>query len=419
MKTKGFGLILMLMLVSACAPVVYDTTHYKRQAPVRHVNVQTTHTHVYRSHVEVTLYAENNYRGVYFQPIQLVIADGQYVEIPIRNRRGQHTRIYAHYHEGELHFDSSRSCKRIPGSRGFRYTKNWDNGHKFGHINAGKDYDLTGLRLQVRSLPTGRNKVKQFQPSNKSSVHNDNGIRYIKQDVASTHSKNKGIQAVVYERQHPTNVTVDKVLINNEKSAGNKHISTIITTNRPVIVEKVNLHEEAKRVAKTSQGNSGNNRADLIRTAKNQAEAVVKHKNVSDNEPRKRIVSKKLAVSHEVVARDKRGANTEAQGNAGSALMNSVKISLVGGTVTVNGKQGKFGKKNLTLKDGESREVTLVAKGGIKIKVPISYRNGMLAVASNGKPFKSDASWINGKTYKINTQGTSHLENMQMTVIAL
>lgn len=95
-----------------------------------------------------------------------------------------------------------------------------------------------------------------------------------------------------------------------------------------------------------------------------------------------------------------------------------IKIKFKGGSFTIDGKKENFKKTSLTLKDGELRKIALVAKNGAKVFLPVSYRNGTLKVKRAGR-FKSEPSWLKGKTYKINTEGDTHLNNVKLTVIAL
>jgi len=145
-----FGFLLILMLVTACGPVVYDTTNRGYQVPARNASTQT---HYYqKSHhqkspyqqvhpIEVTLYTDNAYKGVYFQPIQIVIADGEYVEIPVLDRKGRHKTIYAHYDKKVLHFDSSKNFQNIRGSSSYSYDKSWIKGRKYKTVKIGKKYE--------------------------------------------------------------------------------------------------------------------------------------------------------------------------------------------------------------------------------------------------------------------------------------
>ena len=150
-RIQKLGLILMLLSVTACAPVVYDA-NYGTPARDTYVYVNSYYNETAYRPIEVTLYADNRYMGVYFQPMHLVIYDGQYVEIPVRDRRGRDTKIYAHYHQNNLHFDSDRNDHGINGSSRFNYENRWENGYKISNINAGKDYDLSGLQMQIRNV---------------------------------------------------------------------------------------------------------------------------------------------------------------------------------------------------------------------------------------------------------------------------
>lgn len=155
------GLVLLLMSLTACAPVVYDATyHDHRYSPrpfvVSPVYAQTTYSYrsIYPSvaSIAVTLYADRSYRGLSFAPLHLVIADGQYVAIPVRDKRGRAAKIYAHYHRQVLHFDSDKNCRTIHGSTNYRYESKWDRGHKYANLHAGKDFDLAGLHLEIRTV---------------------------------------------------------------------------------------------------------------------------------------------------------------------------------------------------------------------------------------------------------------------------
>ena len=404
MKAKGFGLVLMLMLVTACTPVVHKTTHYKHRAPVRHVNVQTTHTQVYRSHVEVTLYADNSYRGVYFQPIQLVIAAGQYVEIPVKNRRGQHTRIFAHYHEGDLHFDSSRRCKRIPGSKGFKYAKNWDNGHKYGHINAGKDYDLTGLRLKVRSVPADRYRVNRGEPG-----------KVVEKSIKTVKTKEKRYVENVKPRHESKKVVVKETIRGKDLQLTKNHKKPAISKQVQVVSTKKNTIDN---VVKTDKVTHRPHIVQKLKTAKNDRKttgSVKVVKNDSKHNGGHQVVLEKRRVHH----KEKTIVKTNHKSDSRDNIKKKVKVSFKGGTVMVNGKQGKLKNSSVTLKDGDSLSVSLVAKNGHKINVPVSYRNGTLSVTQLGRKFKRDSSWAKGQTYNLNTKGSARIENVQLTVVTL
>jgi hypothetical protein len=401
---KRLGLLMLLVSVTACSPVVYDATYSSQRTPTKHVTVNKTYVSSSKHYmpayqqvrpIEVTLYASNSYRGVYFKPVHLVISDGQYVKVPIKNRRGQQTVIYAHYHQKSLHFDSDRNCRNLHGSAKYKYDKKWDKGHKYTYINAGKNYDLTGWQIKVRNVPPGKLKAKKVLPTKKVIAHSDNGKHQTKQQLGNVQPNRNNKKIVVHKQHDPA---IGRAVVIKEKVSGDVNRTTARAIKRPVIVEKINLHEEVKHIARASKENPDKKKV-VVRARSEKSRPQVSQSDVR-------------------VAKNTRLAKSSA-GHTVSSQKTSVKVTLAGGTVTVNGKQGKFGKKNLTLKDGESRNVTLVAKGGIKINMPISYSNGTLKVASNGKHFKRDASWSNGKTFKFSTQGSSHLENMQLTVVAL
>jgi len=108
----------MILSVTACATVVYDA-NYGTPARDIYFYVNSSYNETAYRTIEVTLYADNHYMSVYFQPMHLVIYDGQFVEIPVRDRRGRDTKIYAHYHQNNLHFDSDRNDHGINGSSRF------------------------------------------------------------------------------------------------------------------------------------------------------------------------------------------------------------------------------------------------------------------------------------------------------------
>lgn len=162
MKKPGMpGLVLLLLSLTACAPVVYDATYHDHRHSPRPVvvsNVYAQPTYLYRSSypavssIAVTLYADHTYRGLTFAPLRLVIADGQYVAIPVRDKSGRAANIYAHYHRQVLHFDADKNCRTIHGSTSYRYDSKWGRGHKYANLHAGKDFDLTGLHLEIRTV---------------------------------------------------------------------------------------------------------------------------------------------------------------------------------------------------------------------------------------------------------------------------
>jgi hypothetical protein len=268
-RKQRFGLLLMLMSVTACAPVVYDATYHKHRTPT-HVVVRSTHSQPSRHHepvyrqihpIEITLYAGNTYLGVNFQPIQIVIADGEYVKIPIRNKRGRQTIIYAHYHEKSLHFDADRNCRNLHGSSKYKYDKRWNKGRKYTRINAGKDYDLTGLQLRIRNVPTGKRQTTKYESTKvinqKVIILNNSGKKSSKQQVTRVLVKNNGKKPSIHNKQlmidsHPAKASDyyarDKQM-NKAKTLTTKEtlvVKAVKKAKRPVIVERISRHRQKK-----------------------------------------------------------------------------------------------------------------------------------------------------------------------------
>ena len=390
---KSFGLAIMLMSITACTPVVYDATH---RAPTGHVSVQTTYTQPSYRHsttyqqihpIEVTLYADNHYRGVYFQPVQLVIYNGQYVEIPVKNRRGRTDKIFAHYHNGDLHFDSDRNCRVIQGSTRYSYDKRWDKGYKYTKINAGKNYDLSGLHLQIRNVKSGKRQAKEVIPAKVWKkpvvVHANNGKKPLKQSAVKVLSRNNGKKVLVREQPHPVNSRAakvseyytknnqgrsTKVLIKKDKGPAINRVKTVKAANKPVIVEKINKHKQTTRIASMPH-KASEKKADMARkVTQKQARPVVQIK----KQAKPVVQTKKRAV--EKVVGDSRSIKKSTRREI-SEQKKSVKVSQDRGTVKVDGIQAKFGKKSRTLKEGKSRKVNLVAKDGAKGNVSIYHGN--------------------------------------------
>jgi hypothetical protein len=147
---KRLSVVLILLTLTACASGTHRTVYYEYREPARHISVGTTVHHP--SPIEVTIYAGQGYRGRGFMPIHLIIADGEYIQIPVRHNRGHTSRIYAHYLRGVLHFDSDRNCLGIKGASRFKHNNGWHKGHLYTRISAGRDYDLTGLKIKVRDV---------------------------------------------------------------------------------------------------------------------------------------------------------------------------------------------------------------------------------------------------------------------------
>jgi hypothetical protein len=171
MKSQWLGFLAILFSVTACAPVTYESTY---RPPSGHTYVNNTYnqrgqTQAYLRPIQVTLYSDSTSTGFNFAPIHVVISDGEYVAIPVINRRGRSLRIFGHYHQGNLHFDANRKCQKVLGSSGYQYDRRWDKGYKYANVNAGHNYDFTGLRLAIRSVPQSSNsrdtKIGDYKPS--------------------------------------------------------------------------------------------------------------------------------------------------------------------------------------------------------------------------------------------------------------
>jgi len=152
-KIQSLFLALIVVSLSACAPAYYEAAYYEPASSIGY-NQYAYYPYAGRSSgygsIEVTLFSDRTYVGAYFAPVSLVIYDGDFVEVPVRDKHGHNKKLYAHYHRGDLHFDSSRQCASIPGSSRFRYDARWDGGYSYNHISAGNDYDLSGYSLTVR-----------------------------------------------------------------------------------------------------------------------------------------------------------------------------------------------------------------------------------------------------------------------------
>jgi hypothetical protein len=301
----------MLMSVTACAPVVYDATHYKHRTTT-HVIVRSTHSQPSRHHepvyhqvpsIEVTLYAGNTYLGVNFQSIQIVIADGEYVGIPIRNKRGRQTIIYAHYHQRNLHFDSDRNCRNLRGSSRYKYDKRWDKGRKYTYINAGKDYDLTGLQIRVRNLPTGKHQTKRNTltkvVNQKVIVLKNNNKKPVKQQVTKVLLKSTVKQVTVHNQQRSIARRPEKVS-NYHAQDKQRSKAKILTTKdrsvakdvknvkRPIIVERISRHDQLKHVRNLPQKHASKSDDKIHKRVKKQTgESKEKEKNQSTKADRK------------------------------------------------------------------------------------------------------------------------------------
>jgi hypothetical protein len=283
-KSKCLGLLAILFSVTACAPVVYDATYQVHRKPSNHVSVYAAHKkthkhrpgHVYISPVEITLYPNAAYKGAYFQSIHIVITDGEYVELPVKNRRGHSSRIFAHYSQKNLHFDANKSCKKIHGSSAFKYDKGWNKGSKYTHVSAGNNYNLTGISLKIRSASNGKHKVSHVAPvnsvketlatrakSHKTSVKQIVVNKTIKPLIKgkTTHKKPERVKVYEVKTTHPQ--SSDRHQGNSKPSeVGNnsrdKNTGRSIKVSRPTIVKEIAKHDHRSRLTVTPA-----NRSDL------------------------------------------------------------------------------------------------------------------------------------------------------------
>lgn len=177
-KLVMLSVLSMLFSLNACAPKVYERTYYEYRPPVHRVVVHKTKHH-YRP-IEIVLFADSKYRGRYPSPVQLVIYDGQYIEIPLYHKHGKPKRIYAHYAHGVLHFVKNRHGKGIPESSRYSYDSRWDKGRVYGQIKVGKDFELTGLKLKVRTVS---NQSRANLRSDQKSKNHSNPVQYIQKNT--------------------------------------------------------------------------------------------------------------------------------------------------------------------------------------------------------------------------------------------
>ncbi len=443
-RMKRFGLFLVLMLATACAPVVYDTTYREYRVPARNTYFQPSHHHKSSYQrvrpIEITLYASNSFQGIYFQPIHIVIADGEYVEIPVKDKRGRYTKIYAHYHKNNLHFDSDMNCRAIHGSSKYIYDSRWDKGHKYTKINIGKDYDLSWLRLKIRNLPAGSPYVKKGRPVkvvNKTIItHRYEGKTPVKRPVVIVQPSDKRKKVVVHEQNDPLNrhtpktpgygvvkqhVKNTKPLIIKDNIGRNGSDVVIKTVKRPTIVKKIVKDKQPQHIYSEKVVSQNKKQYLVHKSVRKSTKTIGGQNNRVDDEAHDATKVEKTKMLSRNDKKSLRGSRSVKRPEESMPALDikSVRISLAGGTVMVDGKKSRFAKISLKLKEGESRDVALVTKGGLKARVPISYHNGILKIASNGNQFKVEPAWAKGKTYKINTAGDSRLGNVKLTVHAL
>ena len=222
MKSQWLGFLAILFSVTACAPVTYEATY---RPSLGHVSINSTHhqreqTQAYLRPIQVTLYSDSTYTGFSFAPIQVVISNGEYVAIPVKNRRGRSSQIFAHYHQGNLHFDTNRKCQKIHGSTGYKYDKRWDKGYKYAHVNAGHDYDFNGLRLMIRSTPQSNGRPKIVSSSKDLKIRNKARITDKYKLVTPDNKKPNKIKIVAHK---PSKKVKNKAVVAIKTPKVNKH----------------------------------------------------------------------------------------------------------------------------------------------------------------------------------------------------
>ncbi len=265
MKSQCLSFLVILFSIAACAPINYEATYRPLSG---HVSVYKS-PQTYTRQIQVNLYSDSTYSGVNFVPIQIVISDGEYVEIPVKNRRGRSSRFFAHYHHGNLHFDSNRKCQKLQGSRGYQYDRRWDKGYKYILVNAGHDYDFTGLRLVIRNAPKADNRPGQVLTTKSPKIHNKALItdKYQEAKYSNKKSNNKKIVvhtqlknvkrkvvAVTNTSKQPKKSSSDKRLDSQDKTRviGAGEVKKLVV---PDIVREVSRHDKAGKTAVTVRRN--------------------------------------------------------------------------------------------------------------------------------------------------------------------
>jgi hypothetical protein len=266
MKSQCLSFLAILFSVASCAPINYEATY---RPPSGHVSAYKSSQTYYRP-IQVTLYSDSTYLGVNFNPIQIVISDGQYVEIPAKNRRGRSSRIFAHYHHGNLHFDGNRKCQKIVGSTGYQYDSRWDKGYNYVFVNGGLDYDFTGLRLVIRNIPKGSNRPSHALTTKVRKIlkKTRNTDKY--RSVISGNKRLKEKKVVVQKRSKSftRKVGVAKKTSKHTKQPSiNKYVEIkekVRVTNAskpkksiaPVITREIAKHGKAQKIRVTEQRSS-------------------------------------------------------------------------------------------------------------------------------------------------------------------
>jgi len=185
------------------------------------------------------------------------MVDGEYAEIPMRNKKGNYTRIFAHYHAGVLHFDKDRHCHGVQGASRFKQDNGWHKGRMYTRVSAGKDYDLKGLKLMVKNVDR----------SKKSAVANNNELR---------HEKNRNI--------HPEHANVDKKSLSQNRLPKSVQKKTVV--GRKVIVSQKDSENRVDGRVNKKSIETGRQARAANRTPESSSQSVNKFNQESDHEKR-------------------------------------------------------------------------------------------------------------------------------------
>jgi len=208
-------LLVALTLLTACAPIVYEPVPQSYYSPsVDYYGYPDTYTY---DPIEVSFYTGI---GAYLQTI--VIHDHEYIYIPIRTREGRVSHVFAHYHQGDFHFDSNRYCNNIKGTPRFRYDKSWERGHRYEQASNRDDF-FGGLSVAIRNKNI-QNRGAGFS-RNQTSVAREG--RQLKTDRNNQWLQSSTQAAGVYSEtsQHPK--------IGSQRSS-----STLVSTDRQAVQAK-------------------------------------------------------------------------------------------------------------------------------------------------------------------------------------
>lgn len=148
-------MLLALLSLSACAPVIYDGEYRDHRSHSHYARTQIATDYRYSTRhlyppIELTIYAEQTYYELSLSPLYYLFYDGDFIEVPIRGRHGHNMHAFAHYSQGELHFDRDRECRRINKAPGFKYDKKWEKGHRYDNAFAGVNKELANINIKIR-----------------------------------------------------------------------------------------------------------------------------------------------------------------------------------------------------------------------------------------------------------------------------